>query len=225
MVSVIIPCKEIDKYTERCLNALKTQTYKDYEIFVVDDQKCQGFPADKRNWAILRATGDFLAFIDSDSYPTPSWLENALKWLEKGYIGVCGAGILPPDAPLLEQAADLVLKFLPFSYRVTPKKQRIVTDYPTFNLIVKKTNIKFQHYLTGEDTLYCGELSKLGKILYTPDVWVYHNRRPLFRPFWKQISTYGRHRGHLIKLALLGFLTTIVVYFYNFIKGFLRKKI
>ena len=225
LVSIIIPYKQRDKLVERCLYHILHQTYKDYEVIEVSDNEFLGFPADKRNWAISRARGDYLAYIDSDAYPSSDWLLNALFWLNKGYIGVCGAGVLPYDAPLLEQAADLVYKLLPFSYRVTPKKQRIVTDYPTFNLIVKKTDIKFKPYLTGEDTLYCKELSQRGQILYTPDVWVYHNRRPLFKPFWKQISTYGKHRGHLITLALLGWLSTWIVYPFNFIKGFLRKKI
>jgi glycosyltransferase involved in cell wall biosynthesis len=182
-------------------------------------------PAEKRNLAIQLAKGDYYAFIDSDAYPPPNWLENSLKWLQKGWIGVCGAGVLPENAPILEQASDLVLRWMPFSYRVVRKPQRIVTDYPTFNLVVKKTDIRFKHYLTGEDTLYCNELSQRGKILYTPDVWVYLNRRPLIRPFRKQVSTYGFHRGHLIRLAVAGLATTVVVYATNFIKGFLRKRI
>ncbi len=138
----------------------------------------------------------------------------------KEIIGVCGPGILPADSSILEQTADLVLKCLPYSYRVTPKKQRIVKEFPTFNLIVKKTDLLFEPYLTGEDSLYCRKFSEKGKILYTPDVIVYHNRRPLFRPFWKQIATFGWHRGRLIGLAFLGWLSVLFVYGRNFICGF-----
>ena len=223
--SIILPYKTKDIYVERCLKWISYQTYKNYEVIEIPDTICDGYPSEKRNWAILRATGDYLAFIDSDAYPSADWLSNALKWLNKGYIGVCGAGILPADAPLLEQAADLVLKWLPYSYRVTPKKARIVKEFPTFNLIVKKTDLLFEPYLTGEDSLYCRQLSERGQILYTPDLIVYHNRRPLFKPFWKQIKTYGLHRGHLIRLALLGWISTLFVYGYNFIKGLLRRKV
>ncbi len=223
--SIIIPYKTKNAYVERCLKWISYQTYKNYEVIEVPNTVCDGYPSEKRNWAILRAKGEFLAFIDADAYPSSDWLSNALKWLNEGYIGVCGAGILPADSSILEQAADLVLKWLPYSYRVTPKKERIVSEFPTFNLIVRKTDLLFEPYLTGEDSLYCRKLSEKGKILYTPDVIVYHNRRPLFRPFWKQIATYGWHRGYLIRLALSGWVTTIVVYDYNFFKGFLKKKL
>jgi glycosyltransferase involved in cell wall biosynthesis len=225
MFSIIIPYKTKDSFVERCLKCISYQTYKDYEVIEVPDLICDGYPSEKRNWAIKRAKGDYLAFIDSDAYPPEDWLDNALMILRLGYIGVCGPGVLPYDASLLEQATDLVYKCLPFSYRVTPKAHRIVTDFPTFNLVVKKTDLQFQPYLTGEDTLYCKELSERGKILYTPILTVYHYRRPLFRPYWKQISIYGFHRGHLIRLAVAGLATTVVIYATNFIKGFLRRKI
>ena len=202
----------------------------DKEIIVVDDYKCAGYPASKRNWALKKAKGDIVAFIDNDAYPSMDWLNNALPYLNlDNVVAVCGAGILPADAPFLEQASDLVYRMLPFSYRVIPKKERIVKEFPTFNLIVKKKYVdlvgEFKSYLTGEDSLFCWELNKYGKIIYSPYVIVYHNRRPLFKPFIDQISTYGLHRGHLIRLALLGLITTVIFYGYNFIKGFFKKKI
>ena len=225
LFSIIIPYQRWGKDLARCIHNIHKQSYTHYEIIEVPDMVCRGFPATKRNWAIAQAQGDYLAFIDSDAYPREDWLLNSLIWLNRGYVGVCGPGVLPPDSSLLEQATDLVYKSLPFSYRVTPKPKRIVTDYPTFNLIVKRTNIQFKPYLTGEDTLYCQELSKLGQILYTPDVIVYHSRRPLFKPYWEQISTYGLHRGHLIRLAVLGWLSTWWVYGVNFMKGLIKRKI
>jgi GT2 family glycosyltransferase len=172
-----------------------------------------------------RAKGEVYAFIDSDAYPAYDWLDTAIKYLAfDKCLGVCGPGILPSDAHPLEQAADLVYKLLPYNYRVVPKGHRIVKDYPTFNLIVKKTDIRFKKFLTGEDTLFCQELSKQGKILYSPEVIVYHNRRPLFKAFTRQVSTYGLHRGHLIKLALLGLIAVLIYYPINFIKGFIKRE-
>ena len=221
--TIIIPCKKIDKDTTKCIDeCMKQRVTK--EIIVVTDQDCPGFPSLKRNWAMKKATGEYLAFIDSDAYPTQFWLENALYFLKKGYTAVCGAGILPPNSSILEQAADLVFKILPYSYRVTPEEQRVVAEFPTFNLIVRRDKAPiFKEYLTGEDTLFCREME--GDILYGPDVSVYHERRPLFKPYWKQIGTYGTHRGHLIRLALLGVISTFFVYGINFIKGFFKKKI
>lgn len=224
-ISVIVPYKTKDFRVEKCLKWLSYQTFRGFEVIEVSDKECDGLPAEKRNYGIYKSKGDILAFIDSDAYPSSDWLKIALLYLNQGYIGVCGPGVLPADSTLLEKASDLVLKYLPFSYRVTPQKERIVTDYPTFNLVVRKTDILFEPYLTGEDTLYCKALSEKGKILYTPDLIVYHYRRGLFRPYWGQISTWGLHRGHLIRLVFLGWLSTFFVYPFNFMKGFFKRKI
>jgi hypothetical protein len=147
---------------------------------------------------------------------------------KKEVVAVCGAGILPPDASLREKATDLVLRLLPYAYRVIPRKQRVVAEYPTFNLVVKKEFIPkggFKHYLTGEDSLFCRELTKSGVIIYNPEIVVYHNRRPLFVPFIRQISTYGLHRGHLIGLAILGWLSVWLFYPANFVKGLLKRRL
>lgn len=226
LVSIIIPCRNIDDYTRRCLVYCDKLEYRNFEVVLLTDWACAGLPAIKRNFGMSLSKGDFLAFIDSDAYPASDWLTRAVYYLTtfKRYTAVCGPGIIPYDAPLLEKASDLVLKFLPYNYRVTPKNPRLVAEYPTFNLIVRKKNApQFSPYLTGEDSLFCRQLK--GEILYAPDVIVYHNRRPLFKPFINQISTYGRHRGHLIRLAILGWLSVLIFYPINFIKGLFKEKL
>ncbi len=221
-VSVIIPCKEIDENLKRCLyHCMKLPN--DPEIIIVPDKVCPGVPATKRNWGMERAKGDIFAFIDSDAYPTKEWLYMALRYL-RSFTAVCGPGILPFGSSLSERASDLIYKLLPYSYRVTPKAARIVAEFPTFNLLVWRIAApKFKPYLTGEDSLFCREIN--GNIFYHPGIVVYHSRRPLFRPMWKQVATYGKHRGHLIRLAFLGWISTVFTYAVNFIKGFFRRKI
>ena len=92
MISVIIPVYNVEKYIIRCLESVKQQSYKDYEVILVDD--CgqdnsiglakdyleKNFPANShiithdcnkglsaaRNTGILAATGEFIYFLDSD---------------------------------------------------------------------------------------------------------------------------------------------------------------
>lgn len=223
--SVIIVCKTIDADARKCFERCFDQTVEP-EIFIVDDEVCSGLPATKRNWAMERASGEYLAFIDADAYPPRDWLKNALFLLlaTENISAVCGAGILPPNSPPLEVATDWVLRHLPYSHRVVRKPSRMVAEFPTFNLIVRRKDaVPFENYLTGEDSLFCRSLK--GGVFYHPDVFVYHRRRPLFRPFWKQTGTYGLHRGHLIRLALLGWLSVPFVYGVNFVKGFLKKRV
>lgn len=222
-ISIIIPCKEIDDLTRECIASCENLYYPHREIIVVDDLICPGLPAEKRNWGMKQANGDIVAFIDSDATASPEWLNVALIYL-MNHHAVCGPGIIPPGSPLLERVTDWIYRHLPYSYRVTPKPARIVSEFPTFNLLVWKDRApKFKPYLTGEDSLFCREIK--GQIYYNPSIVVYHKRRPAFRPLFKQIAIYGKHRGHFIRLALLGWIGTVWTYGVNFIKGFFRRKI
>lgn len=196
--------------------------YPEAELIVITDGDCPGYPSVKRNWGMQRATGSIFAFIDSDAYPAVGWLENALELL-KEYPAVCGPGVLPFDAPAMERISDIVYQLLPYSYRVVQREPRIVPEFPTFNLIVKKeVATRFENYLTGEDTLFTRKIKE--GIFYHPNILVYHNRRPAFRGLWKQVGTYGRHRGSLIRIALFAWVSTVVAYSVNFVYGFFKRR-
>ncbi len=93
-VSVIIPCKGIDRYTEECVEkCLNNLDYKNVEIIVLPDKKDnpsiednrvkviptgEKTPGAKRNIGIKNSHGDVVAFIDSDAYPERDWLKNAM---------------------------------------------------------------------------------------------------------------------------------------------------
>lgn len=220
-VSIIIPCKAYDADTKRCVQHCN-HVAPDKEIIVITDDDCPGYPSAKRNWAMARAKGKYFAFIDSDAYPSLGWMIAALYWLDK-YPAVCGPGMLPPDAPKEERIADIVYQMLPYSYRVVPQEKRIVAEYPTFNLIVRReVATDFEPYLTGEDSLFCRKIKD--GIFYHPDILVYHNRRPIYKRLWKQVGTYGLHRGNLIRQALFAWISTVFVYATNFIKGFFIRR-
>lgn len=219
--SIIVPCKWVDKYTKRCISFCE-RIYPEVELIVITDEDCPGYPAAKRNWAMARAKGKYFAFLDSDAYPAKDWLETAHHLLTS-YDAVCGPGILPPDSPKLERVADVVFQMLPYSYRVVPQEHGFVAEYPTFNLIVKReVATEFENYLTGEDSLFCRKIKQ--GIFYHPNVLVYHSRRPAFKGLWKQVGTYGRHRGNFIRLAIFAFVSSCFVYSINFIKGFFMRR-
>ena len=97
--SVIVPCFNSEKTILRALKSIETQTFKDYEVVVVDDgsidltakivkefcdksnlnykyifQENEG-PSVARNNAVNHASGDFLAFLDADD----EWHEQKLS--------------------------------------------------------------------------------------------------------------------------------------------------
>jgi glycosyltransferase involved in cell wall biosynthesis len=221
-VSVIIPTKTIDSDVKRCLMYLN-QLPQDKEIIVVDDSIVPGLPARKRNWAMKQATGEYFAFLDSDAYPSMRWLKNALWWL-RYYPAVCGPGVLPHDAPMEERVADQVHQWMFAPYRVIPQEHRMVPWFPTFNLIVRRDMAsEFENYLTGEDDKFGMNIK--GGIFYHPSIMVYHNRRGAFKPLWRQFGTWGKHKGHFLRLAILAYISTIFVYAFNFVKGFFKRKL
>jgi len=93
--SVIIPCYDAtEAYFRRCLDSIKEQTLKPYEVICVDDcspvetpKICKeyGFKyvrneenlnnGGARNRGIREATGDYLVFVNSDDFLLPNALE------------------------------------------------------------------------------------------------------------------------------------------------------
>jgi glycosyltransferase involved in cell wall biosynthesis len=107
MFSIIIPTYNRLPILQKCLLALENQTFKDYEIIVIDDgstdetviwltenkekiphvklflQNHQG-PAIARNLGVMQAKGEIIVFIDSDLVVTETFLESHAKALGIG---------------------------------------------------------------------------------------------------------------------------------------------
>lgn len=211
-VSVIIPCKTAADLCPELLPALKKQSIKPLEIFIITDKLCPGSPAEKRDWGAKKSAGSVLTFIDSDAYPDKHWLKHALIHLRSAQVAaVCGPGLTPPSNSVRQKISGLVWSTTigagPYTYRNRREKSRLVDDYPTFNLLVKKTYFQAVNgfntqFWPGEDTKLCHDLVyKLKKqILYHPNILVFHHRRPVFLPHLQQISRYGFQRGRFVKL-------------------------
>ena len=101
-VSVIIPAFNAEKTIRRCVDSLLRQTYPAVEIIVVNDgstdqtlnicssykdiivvDKSNGGVSSARNAGIVRASGEFLMFVDSDDWVEPDYCEIYMKYFEK----------------------------------------------------------------------------------------------------------------------------------------------
>lgn len=89
--SIIVPVYNVEKYLDKCLNSILSNTYKNYEVIIVNDgtkdnseqiinkyinkyknikyikQKNKGLSS-ARNEGVKKAIGDYLLFIDGDDY-------------------------------------------------------------------------------------------------------------------------------------------------------------
>ena len=96
LVSIIIPYYRSENFIKKTISSITNQTYKKWEIIIIDDEnsnrslktlnyfknnKIKIFKnkknigvAESRNVGILKASGKFICFIDSDDY----WHKNKL---------------------------------------------------------------------------------------------------------------------------------------------------
>lgn len=99
-ISVIVPVYNSEKYIEKCLDSLVSQTIKSYEIIIVNDGSTDGslnlikkyknnnikIISTKnngigvaRNTGLKHAKGKYVAFVDSDDYVSSLFLEKMLN--------------------------------------------------------------------------------------------------------------------------------------------------
>lgn len=101
-ISVVIPVYNAEAYLEKCLNSIQNQTYANWEVVAVDDGSKDGSyelmsryaaqdnriraytkanqgPGLTRNYALERAMGDVIVFIDSDDYVEPDYFEKVAE--------------------------------------------------------------------------------------------------------------------------------------------------
>ena len=221
LVSIIIPCKDVDGYTRECIEYCKKLDYANFEIILLPDDDTKLIdgvrtiatgsvpPGVKRNIGVKNAGGTFCAFIDNDAYPRSDWLTSALKYFEDANVaGVGGPGLTPEANGLMQKAGGYVLSSYVagnLSSRNKTKTSFESDDIHSCNFIARKAVLEEaggwnEKYWPGEDTLMCLAIKKLGKkLIMAFDVVVYHHRRSLFKPHLTQVSRFGEHRGFFFK--------------------------
>lgn len=101
LVTVIVPVYNVAPYLEECIGSILRQTFRDYELLLIDDgstdqsglicrraaesdrriryfYKENGGLSRARNYGLDRARGEYITFIDSDDYVMETYLQTLL---------------------------------------------------------------------------------------------------------------------------------------------------
>lgn len=111
LISVIIPVYNVAPYLREAFDSVVQQTYSNLEILIVDDgstdgsgEICEEYCSDDRvqlihqenrglsaarNSGLDRATGEYIAFLDSDDAWRLDFIEKMLETIDKADIAVC----------------------------------------------------------------------------------------------------------------------------------------
>ena len=113
LASIIIVTKNHSAYLTKCLNSVLKQTYKNFEVIIIDHNSSDNtaeiiktFRSDKikyflntenkgmaavRNYGIEKSNGEYIFFTDSDCIITKNWVEEGMQiLLNKDVAGVEG---------------------------------------------------------------------------------------------------------------------------------------
>lgn len=135
MISVIVPVYKVEQYLPQCIDSILNQTYRDLEILLIDDgspdacgkicdkyaekdkrikafhKKNSGL-SDTRNYGIRRASGDYLAFVDSDDWIEPDMYEELINVAKDNQAEIVCSGFFYEYPERTEVATVLDKKYV-----------------------------------------------------------------------------------------------------------------
>ena len=115
-ISVIVPCYNVEKYLEKCLLSLVNQSFKNYEIIVINDgstdqsekimldyvkryphlirgyTKENGGLSSARNYGNTKSNSQYITYVDSDDYVDSDFLKKLYDATEGGKMDIVLSG-------------------------------------------------------------------------------------------------------------------------------------
>ncbi len=205
-VSIIVPVYNVENYLEICLDSLVNQTLKEIEIIIVNDgspdnsqkiidkyakkypQKIKKFIkengglSDARNYGLQHATGDYIAFIDSDDYVDEDMFAKMYnKAIENNYdIVVCNLKYIYEDTNKIELVNSNIKEDIENKEDI---KKLLINIYPSAcNKIYKKeifaNNFRFKKGILFEDVEFtCRLIPKINKLGVVKDYFLNYTQR------------------------------------------------
>lgn len=144
LISIVIPVYNAEKYLEQCLNSIKNQTYKNFEVILVNDgsidhsesicmdfvkvdtrfkyfTKVNGGASSARNLGLDNAQGKYITFIDADD------------WVDENHLEVLINNIKENNSDMAVSSIKKFDNVSKFGFRVHSKQEKYLLNYNKLN--------------------------------------------------------------------------------------------
>lgn len=178
VISIIVPCYNIEQHLPKCIDSLLAQTFRDFELLLIDDGSADGTLSvcnaykDKdsrikvfthanngvsftRNRGITLATGVCIMFIDGDDYVKTTYVEKLFARYSEGVWPICGMiNVKNGQEKKNENFSQLLLRF------------------PHLTVNTEEAIALFKHYVVGTPcaNIYSSSIIKANKIYFDREV-------------------------------------------------------
>ncbi len=202
VISIIIPVYNVAPYLERCLDSIINQTYTKTEIIIVDDgstdespQICDNYAlkdnrikvihkkngglSDARNAGISIATGDMIAFVDSDDWVSLNYLHEMYSQMIQTKADIIECGFVRTDIIVVEEYGPL--EYRTKTYNVIDAMSELINDNELHQVVWNKLyrkeiidNTLFELGKYNEDEFWTYQIFARSKKIVKIDICLYY---------------------------------------------------
>ncbi|HLJ20271.1 MAG TPA: glycosyltransferase, partial [Stellaceae bacterium] len=214
-VSVVVCSYNAERTMEACLASLEHLNYPNYEVIVVNDgstdctlEIAQRFPYARiisqpnkglsvaRNVGAEAATGEIVAYTDSDCVADPDWLTYLVSTMERKQLVACGGPNFPPPEDSLVPSAVAVSPGGPTHVLLTDETAEHIAGC---NMAFRRDTLLAlggfdpTYRAAGDDVDMCWRFQDAGHTIgFSPAAIVWHFRRNTVGAYIGQQRGYGK---------------------------------
>jgi glycosyltransferase involved in cell wall biosynthesis len=231
-VSVVVCAYNAERTMDQCLASLAVLNYPDYEVIVVNDGStdrtleiserfafCRIISQPNKGLSVARnvgaeaASGEIVAYTDSDCVADPDWLSYLVAKMAASNLAACGGPNFPPPEDALVPAVVAVAPGGPTHVLISDEvAEHIAGCNMAFarEVLLRLGGFDPIYRAAGDDVDICWRFQDAGYVIgFSPAAVVWHFRRNTVSAYFNQQRGYGKaealvYAKHPFRFNLLG---------------------